>query len=397
MVVAPTFHNHMMRATLPTYEVLLEPAFRAAQRKEPSFVELTADGRLYHRTDGVIRFKNNSCIWFGTAEEPQNLYGPSLGGWHLDEAGQMHEQALTIMMGRLRGAGALQGIATFTPRGDKSHWTHRKYGKQYEKALGLANDGHVGAAWHATHPVFTLTARQNPFLAEHILREMEEEAKHSPLARQEAYGEWLDLGGLVYEKFDPNIHVRPLPENTVFRRVAAGIDWGIRAPTVIVVIGEDYNGRLWWAREFYQRNCLDTQIAEECARIMQIWPNIQFYCDPEGKAAIQALRARYVPARAGNNDVDTRVRRIWKLLDKEGSSLPGMFVTPSCPYTITEFESWCWKVGTARSGLVRYDEVERGSHCLDAGGYAILALTYQYAEPIRVTWGKRNRAPVEVL
>lgn len=391
-VGAPTYQNHMKIATLPTYENLLEYAI--------DIVDLTDDGRMYHKTDQCIRLKPTvrgkpgSRIDFRTVDDPGRMWGAEYAAYHLDEAGQMAEEVPAILEPRLTAQdGPRQGIATFTPRGDKRHWTWRYYGRQYEQAIALAEEWKTGWVGEGDFPVATLTIEQNPWLDPGLLKHLKEQAKGSALRRQEYYGEWFESGGVIYEDFDPNLHVRYLPKDAVIKRVAAGVDFGLSAPTVIIVVGEDQNGRLWWLHEFYQPKCDWRTLVQECDRLRMLYPAICFYCDPNGKTEIKQLRMPHgFPAFPANNEVNARVTRIWDLLSRDGSSMPGMFVTPGCSFSISEFLGWSWKEGKGLSGNVMYDQVEPHAHCLDAGGYATVALLERYDSPMPVQWGRERVA-----
>lgn len=392
VVAAPTWHNHLLTATLPTYEKLIPP----------ESVEFTAEGKVFHRTDKKITLKTVqwrprkpgglSHLWYRSTEEPEGFYGGNWGGFHFDEAGGMPERAMEIARFRMRdSSGPLMGLFTYTPRANKKHWTYSLFGKQYEKAQEMLFKGEKRIVVDdPLYPVFSLHIENNPYLPKDVLAEAKRRAEVSKLARQEYYGEYIDVGGTVYESFDPNVHVRLMPDHVGFVRVVAGVDFGRQAPTVIIVVGQDTKGYLWWCHEFYRAQCLPSDFLTACAEIRAKYPAIQFYCDPSGKTDIQMMRRYGIPAYKANNSLDARVGRIWELLDRK-SGIPGMFVTPECAHSIDEFQSWSWRENITRSDVVRYDMVEENAHCMDAGGYATVALGNLF-EPMRVIWGRESVA-----
>ena len=400
LIVAPTFQNHMLMTTLPEYRGVLEGLNRdsLAQTGRP-FIKLTADGSTYHKTDRMIELVGGSIFFFRSAEEPENLYGPKLGGFHADEAGLIKEEAITILQDRLGRdggkVGAQQGIFTFTPKGSKKHWSNRYFGAQYERAKAAMERGEPGAGegrgdW-ARYPVFTLRVKDNPHIVAWQVEDRERRALESPLAYREYYGEWADMGGLIFEQFDYATHVRPVPERTTWVRYAAGVDFGMSAPTVIIVLAEDQNGRIWWCREFDRTQCSNRDLVGACRGVMDDFPGIQFYCDPHNPEIIKGLRANMIPARKAKADVNARVTLMWDRLAKmPGDNLPGLYVTPDCVNSIAEFEAWSWKATASVGGVITYDDVEPHAHRMDAGGYAHLALGRQYV-PIPIET-RRERA-----
>ena len=396
LVLAPTYQNHMLMTTLPEYRDRLGTMHKESLRATGKpLVKLTADGNVYHKTERSITIhageegQEESTFFFRSTEEPENLYGPNLKGLHADEAGLFREEAYDVALGRMReDTPHRQAIFTFTPKGSQKHWTSREFGPQLKVAKAALERGEIGVGFHPTRPVFTMRMEDNPALAKDYFENMARRAEISVVGRQEYLGEWVDVGGLIYETFCDK-HIRPVAEGTRFVRVAGGIDFGMQAATVVIVIAEDVNGRYWWLREFYQPRCNDAGLIDACYRYMHEFPYIKFFCDPHDPDMILKLRRAGVPARKAKADVNARVTTMWRLLEFAADGLPGIFVTPGCPYSISEFESWSWKEGTRYMGGVHYDDVEPHFHCMDAGGYALGEMPAG-VEPTPVVWGRKE-------
>lgn len=390
-VLAPSYRNHMLMATLPKYKEFLWSLHQQSLKefKKP-FISLTADGKIYHETKQQIELTNGSVFYFRSTDDPDKLYGGTMGGIHADEAGLMPEQVVAILPARLRAPGTPQQfIVTFTPKGSGKHWTNRWYGRQVKQAKEALARGEPGLGIDRDYPVFGLNMKDNPNNSARMIARLEEESKTNPFARQELYWDWMDVGGLIYAAFQESTHVRPKPLDLIFTRYAAGIDFGMSSPTVIEVAAEDTNGRRWFTGEFSRTFCSGEQLLKACFDTMDQYPGIRFYCDPHDPAKIDWLRRNMVPAVKADPSLNSRVTLTWDYLTIKPDGLPGLFYTPDCVNLIAEAESWSWKATAGPGGQVTYDDVEPHAHHSDAAGYAMVALGRTF-EPMRVVWGREK-------
>jgi hypothetical protein len=115
-------------------------------------------------------------IVFRSCDTPDNLRGPSLSGWWLDEAELMHKDVYSIGLAQLREKGDPGWTqATFTPKG-RAHWTYAKFAQNDRAFLARAK------------------SRENRFLHAERLRELEEEYS-GRFGKQELEGEFVQVGG----------------------------------------------------------------------------------------------------------------------------------------------------------------------------------------------------------
>jgi hypothetical protein len=395
LVLAPTYRNHMLMATLPKYKEFLVALHTQSLReyKKPLIV-LTADGKVYHETKQQIELTTGATLHFRSTDEPEKLYGGTMGGIHADEAALMPEMVVAILPPRLRAPDTpQQAILTFTPKGSSKHWTNRWYGRQVAEAKEALARGEPGIGADRDYPVFGLNMEDNPALSRRMIARLKEEAEKNPFARQEYYWDWIEVGGLIFAMFDASIHVRDKRQDTVFTRYAAGIDFGMSSPTVIEVAAEDQHGRRWFTGEFSKPFCSGDDLLRACYNTMEEYPGIRFACDPHDPAKIQWLRRNMVPAYKADPSVNSRITLIWDYLAVRGDGLPGLFYTPDCVNLIAEAESWSWRAGASPGGQVTYDDVEPHAHHSDAAGYAMVALGRTF-QPMKVIWGAREEVAV---
>jgi len=395
IILAPTYQNHVLMTTRPKYESFLNSLHQQSiANREPSPVVLTADKKIFHETKKQVELRAGdrgneySILHFRSTEDENNLYGPTLGGFHADEAGLMPGSVRNVVQDRV-GVGARIGVYTFTPKGSRRHWTNFVFGPQYRRARELLERGEAGVGEHPLYPVFTMRAEDNPILRKEVLRDRAERSTQDKKAWQEYHGDWLDEGGLIFETFDSAVHVRPMGDHRLIR-YAAGVDFGSTAPTAMIVAGEDVSGRTWFTHEFYEPRCSEGRLLRACYGLMEMYPGIHFFCDPSGKDERKFLRMHGIPAQAAENSIDRGVSRIWELLAVQGTE-PGMYVTPDCVNTISGFESWSLKASSSFGGVVKYEDVEPHFHEMDVVRYSALGLQRIW-QPAEVLWEKVNAA-----
>jgi hypothetical protein len=163
-IVGPTY-GQLRDSTLQTFLELAEP-----------FVD------SFNRSTMDMRLKNGSRIHWRSAERPENLRGPNLGWFWLDEAAIMPEYAWDLMIARLRRKPGMAWITT-TPKG--FDWIWRLF---VEK--------------NASNPDYFLVRAatwENPWLPEGFVESLRQKYSGG-FARQEIEGEFCEWGRqTVYE------------------------------------------------------------------------------------------------------------------------------------------------------------------------------------------------------
>jgi predicted phage terminase large subunit-like protein len=164
----------------PTYTMLSDSTFR-------SFVTLAEELGIVDPLEvkrsapPSIRLRTGAEILFRSGDEPDRLRGPNLSGVWLDEASLMSLDIFNVCIGRLREEGEQGWLsATFTPKG-RSHWTYETFGS-----------GSPDTA------LFHCRTRDNPFLPA-AFHDRVRRQYTSAMAAQELEGEFIDLGGTMFQ------------------------------------------------------------------------------------------------------------------------------------------------------------------------------------------------------
>ena len=152
-------------------------------------------------------------------------------------------------------------------------------------------------------------------------------------------GIWAAAEGLVYDGFDPAIHVHPAgwtaPKD--WRRVW-GIDWGFVQPLCVQVWAIDGEKRLHLCRELYRTRTRVEAVAKECAAWVESGdePHPEVILadhDPEcietfrkyGRYKQKDGRERELPVKpADKRDRDKGIQLVQGLFDKQGDGKPAI-------------------------------------------------------------------------
>ena len=155
-------------------------------------------------------------------------------------------------------------------------------------------------------------------------------------------GIWATSEGAVYDNFDSAIHVKTRSAQEM-RRFFLAIDEGYTNPAVILLIGEDSDGRWHCFREFYERGVLQSVVVD-LAKQWSKEVNPEFVAVDAAAAGLVAdLISVGVRAIGGKGRVLDGIYAIQNRLKVQGDGLPRYTIDSSCTNHINEFESYIWK------------------------------------------------------
>lgn len=156
-------------------------------------------------------------------------------------------------------------------------------------------------------------------------------------------GIWATAEGAIYgEQYDPTVNIVER-NHTEFATWYLAMDEGYTNPAVILLVGEDADGRLHVAREFYKRGMLQSSVvatAREWCNEKQITAAI---VDEAAAGLIADLRDNEVPAQGHKGRVLDGISTMQDLLMPAGDGRPRLTIAPECIETQNEFESYAWK------------------------------------------------------
>ncbi len=279
-----------------------------------------------------FNYPNGSAIWLGGMDNPDRVLSSERDFIFVPQAEELTESEWEVLGTRCTGRGAVvthaQIFGDCNPAGSK-HWIRTR------KSLRLLN------ATHKDNPELFDDAGE--MTQEGVRRISILEASLTGVRRKRLLeGIWATAEGAVYDMFDAAVHMQERPSSEM-KRWHLAIDEGYTNPAVILLVGEDSDGRLHVAREFYKRQQLQAQVIANA----KSWFT-EFHCDScavdESAAGLIAdLNASGVRAAGAKGRVLDGIGSVQNLLAVKGDGRPRLTIDPSCVNVQNEFESYKWK------------------------------------------------------
>lgn len=255
--------NRVYRNIIPTYEKFL--GYKPPSRDD------NPEGKFVTRFGGerpeFFEYENGTRIYMNGLDKPQNLLSDFFDAGFVNQAELLPFGAWDELTARVSERAGVMPIATLV--GDCNpnvphHWIRQqaKDGKlEYFKMSFLDNPEIVDQ--HAEIlPAFKIKFMNapDPKLLKEILhlftdsglRRVEKLTNLEGLRFKRGFlGEWSSGEGLVFDGFDPEVHI---VDKTVMRDWPRylSVDWGYRNPASVIWWAVDRDGRLYAYREIYK-------------------------------------------------------------------------------------------------------------------------------------------------
>jgi len=303
-------------------------------------------------------YPNGSRVWVGGMDSSDKVLSSERDFIYVNQAEELElndwEVLLTRATGRAGNAPYAQVFGDCNPAGSY-HWIRKR---------ALEGKTKLITSTHQDNPTLydkagNLTKQGKATMA--VLEGL------SGVRRQRLLlGQWATAEGAVYDTFNRTTHVAER-DHAGFQNWYLAMDEGYTNPAVILLVGEDGDGRLHIAREYYERGKLQKDVVaiannwylEKKTRLAAV--------DAAAAGLIADLRDAGIPAEPHKGrglDGITLVQQYLKVQDDGRSRLT---VDPSCVNVINEFESYTWKSGKA-------EPVKENDHALDALRYLVNAV-----------------------
>lgn len=265
VVVAPD-EKHFKRSTWPQLNEWIPIDPELTGLPQSPLVEHWSKGDQY------VRFITGATLWYGGVKDPDAWRGPNVNWFWYDEPGRHPSRtSMLILLGCIRIGEDVQGWLTTTPRG-VLHWLYsyfieRRYDEEllaaFEKVgLKVDPDNLIGAH-HVS--IFDNMANLNPMWVATMM------ATHKgKWAEQELEGKFVSFEGLVYDIYDPSVHlIEPDAKGHIEGwwpkwRV---VDFGYKAPFVCQWWARNPEGEYIRYREIYMT---ERTVNDHARKIMQL-------------------------------------------------------------------------------------------------------------------------------
>ena len=329
----------------PTYKILQHSTI------EKFFTEYPVLRQYYAETRGLIALPTGGKVFVRSADQPLGIEGMTINWGWLDEAGMMPRLIWTVIRSRVSFTGG-QILITTTPY--NLGWLYQEFYLPWKE--GKDKD----------LSVFTWRSTDNPYFPKDFFEKERGRLRAEEFARRYC-GEFRKMEGLVYDLPKEQI-IEAIPE--FYKKggfVGAGIDWGFRNPSGILV-GSFYENCWYIVGEWKEAEKTTAEIIQASKNLRSEHRIQRFYPDPAEPDRIKEYQDAELNVAEVNKDIKGGISYIQQMIKDRR-----VFVFDTCTNFLDEINSYHYAEGT--EGKENKDEPEKfNDHLMDAMRY----LLYSY-------------------
>jgi phage terminase large subunit len=348
----------------------------------------------YHGDSGQepaqYSYGNGSVIVVGGMDKATKIMSTEYDVIYVQEATELTEDDWEMLTSRLRnGRVSFQQLIADCNPAQPTHWLKARADKGLLTML---------ESRHEDNPVLcnadgTRTAAGISYL--------EKLDRLTGVRRDRLYrGVWAAADGLIYDEFDPAIHLIDQFEIPQEWDRYWAIDFGYTNPFVCQFWAQDPDGRLYLYREVYMTGRTVDQHAEKIAKLVMRQPTKKegdcwrgawreprpraVICDHDAEGRVVFERAIGVSTKSAEKKVHEGIQAVQRRLRKAGDGKPRIFIlrdalaekdkvlderkAPTC--TEQEVTGYIW--GQSTSDQLKEAPVKKDDHGMDAMRYLVM-------------------------
>ena len=326
--------NRVYRNIIPTYEKYL--GYKPTSRDDPNPTYVT---RFGGEKPEFFEYPNGTRIWVNGLDKPQNLLSDFFDAGFVNQAELLPFEVWDELTARVSERAGIMPIAMLT--GDcnpniSHHWIRRLAKEQklaYFKMSFLDNPEIVDQSDPAKIAEMRLAFENDPkslekyehLFSESGLRRVAKLANLEGVRFKRGFlGEWGAGEGLVFKKFDPEIHIVDTTIMPNWKRYLS-VDWGYRGPASVIWWALSPDDRLYAYKEIYKTELIKPEliqlIDDNCDRYDRIQYAAVDSADQDGVAQLKLAGFRV------NEPVKDRVAQIQSVqqrLKVDGTGQPAL-------------------------------------------------------------------------
>jgi hypothetical protein len=368
-----------------------DPSFRSFIRASiTQMADNKQNGQMY------MRFKWGSWIECRSIQDPDSLLGEELDGIILSEGSKipLHvwrrflKQRLASRMGQL--------IVPTTPSG-YDDFLHPLFLQGQDKSNHIKGSGRgirKGDEYPGSVESWVFPSVANPAYPkeeyEEALRQVQQGTMDQATFDEQYGGKFVSMTGRIYKAFNPDVHivspyVVPKSWGTV-----RGVDVGMDAPTVCLLVRIDPEGTIVVTDEYYQEGVSVIEHAKSIKEMsvdhngvpLDVWMTV---IDPAAsqrtannpESTLQQYVEQGIVCLKANNAVEAGISRVTEYLDYETDDngkvikFPKIRIFNRCSNLIREFDQYVY--ADTRDGLKTNKPAKRNDHGLDVLRYIVMS------------------------
>jgi phage terminase large subunit len=270
-----------------------------------------------------FRYTNGSVIVVGGLDRPSRLLSTEYDMVFIDEAIEVTAEDIDTLVTRLRnGRLSYQQIMMASNPGAPTH---------HLKQRADAGRCRILYSKHEDNPRMHDGSDWTVYGSEYLARL---DTLTGARYQRMRWGKWVSAEGLVYEGFDPAIHVVDrLPEGSERWTRYLAVDFGYSNPFVAQWWAEDGDGRLWLYRELYRTKGLVEDHAKDMMKAMLdrrgAWAEPKphaIICDHDAEDRATLERHMGMGTRAAHKTVSDGIQAVQARLKVQPDGKPRLYV-----------------------------------------------------------------------
>jgi phage terminase large subunit-like protein len=243
-----------------------------------------------------------------------------------------------------------------------------------------------GILGHPNIDVVEVDMGENPYLDQKEVNEFLDSLSDDE-RNARGHGKFVQMGGLVYKSFNPQIHVIDTIDPAELRgtnyKHYLSLDHGLNNPTAVLWHAVDRDNVVITFDEHYEsERVIDYHAAviHERNKMHRRVPDINI-CDPAlaqrqavtGTSIQTEYAIRGIGFALGNNDVTTGVAKVSQYLNVREGGQPSWYITRNCANLIREMQRLRWKTWASKKQQSQnnpYDQIhKKDDHACDSARY----------------------------
>lgn len=311
--------------------------------------------RMKHsKGDMKALFWNGSEIMFKSCDDEVKIRGYTLDFAILDEPIEIDETIFKQLMQRISGGHIPNPFILLTTNpGSQAHWIYRYFFTD------------------ATEEHYTVetTTYDNVLLPQYekYIKDLEQNLDDDWI-RRFLDGKWGTYAGQIYKNFSLERHTGNYKNPANIRYYVAGVDWGHRNASCILVLGITEDKEVMVINEWYMRGMTTPIVAEQIAKFHRHYHFRKVYIDPSNPDLILQTTDLKVPAEKAERHVTARIGKIKGLLKNNAIHIDTM----NCPNLIREMQAYRYEKDRMNKNPTE-EPVKQDDHSPDALGYGLTA------------------------
>jgi PBSX family phage terminase large subunit len=203
------------------------------------------------------RYRNRSRLSIAGMDNPSKVMSTEYDAIYVNEAIELEEEDWEALTMRLRnGVISFQQLLADTNPGQPTHWLKQRVDRGSTQLIESRHEDNPVLC----HPDGSYTERGAAYIAR---LDSLTGVRHS----RYRLGLWVAAEGVIWDGYDPAVHVIPAFEIPADWPRFLSIDWGFTHPLVVQWWAEDPDGRLFRYRELYRTGLLASEAGEIVKRI----------------------------------------------------------------------------------------------------------------------------------